>query len=592
MKTKHRIAFLSALIITVLLIPALTSASYERTRYPSIDIGPLEKMKSNGEYLVYVLKDRRWKEVGRLTFDRFYRDREIDLSRYLSETGTERINIRLAQRGGGAAHIDSVFLGEKPPAEVLGIENGVKKLSKSDFDVIDAFHKNVDLIFAKCKKGGTLRLTARVEAAKISKEPFEFPEENLFKQVDSRSHFYTYKVNSKRDRMQLYDGKLDAMAYRAPFFKEYCLTGSGHPEGFTYGWVWNDKENLYVDMDFTPDDTMDGDKDYAKVFVNTPGGVREFKVSEAETKWGKPDFTYTDKVAYQHKVYKFKIPLTEIAGGDVPQKLSLAFAAYGTASTITCRYFYEALIDVDNNSSTGGPVTVVQGSETPHDIEGIDYKVRAFLNPETKKIIAIEIWKWNTNTSSFDNNPTIYDYDLGIGNGYLYDGAQADVVEFMASRAALGNPHGTMKIVYHASRAGAVFNDYTDPFYYGQTSIPTLSEWGMIILSLLLGVTALLIIKKRNSTTIMLLSAFLIVLSITGIVSANLACLQKICLDGLTEDWKEIAATPSVIDPYGDSSIGDEWEDIVAGYITSDMNNIYFRIDFVGSGSPTCIGGM
>ena len=292
MKTKNRIAFLSVLI-TVILLPILTSASYERTRYPSIDIGPLEKMKPNGEYVVYVLKGGRWEEAGKLTFDRFYRDREIDLSRYLSGTGNERINIRLAQKGGGAAHIDSVFLGEKPPVKVFGVENGVKKLSKSDFDVTDAFDKNIDLIFddcgrsrtlydlifGNCKKGGTLRLTARVESAKISKEPFKFPEENLFREVDSRSHFYTYKINSTRDGMRLYDGKLDVVAYRSPFFKEYCLTGSGHPEGFTYGWVWNDNKNLYVAIDFTPDHTMDGDKDYAKVYVNTPVGVREARGS-------------------------------------------------------------------------------------------------------------------------------------------------------------------------------------------------------------------------------------------------------------------------------------------------------------------------
>ena len=75
-------------------------------------------------------------------------------------------------------------------------------------------------------------------------------------------------------------------------------------------------------------------------------------------------------------------------------------------------------------------------------------------------------------------------------------------------------------------------------------------------------------------------------LSITGIVSANFVCPDKICLDGLIEDWNEIAATPAVTDPYGDSSIGNEWEDIVAGYITSDINNIYFRMDIVGGAIP------
>ena len=39
-------------------------------------------------------------------------------------------------------------------------------------------------------------------------------------------------------------------------------------------------------------------------------------------------------------------------------------------------YYYEALIDVDNNPLTGGSVSVVQKNETPHSVNGIDYIVR------------------------------------------------------------------------------------------------------------------------------------------------------------------------------------------------------------------------
>ena len=118
------------------------------------------------------------------------------------------------------------------------------------------------------------------------------------------------------------------------FFKEYCLTGSGHPSGFTYGWVSNDEKNLYVKIDFTPDNTRDGDKDYAKLYVRRGRNLKEFKVSEANTKWGNPEFTYTDKAAYQHKIYDFAIPL-ETLGIEQPsagENIDLAFAAYGTAT--------------------------------------------------------------------------------------------------------------------------------------------------------------------------------------------------------------------------------------------------------------------
>lgn len=566
---------LPAVLFIIFLIPLAAFASYPVSQYPTIT--PIEKMHPNGNYAVYIEKEGKWQEAGSISFDKYFRDREIDLTGYISNKG--KIRVRLVQQGGGAAHMDSVSLGDKSPIQVRDIVNGVKKLSKNDFDVIDAFNKCIEMTFPLKRNSGILKLTARVESATISKVPFQFPVANLYKKMSLKSKFYAYEMKTKETA--------------SPFFQEYSLTGSGHPSGYTYGWVRHDKENLYVKIDFTPDNTMDGDKDYAAVYIKTENGIKEYKMSMKEKTWGTPAFTYTDKVSYQHKVYDFAIPLKEIDIKDAKNadEIKLAFAAYGTAvPATTCLYYYEALIDVDNKHSTGGPVHVVQAGASA-DIPGIDYKVRALVNAETQQIYAIEIWTWNNNTSLFDlTTSTPYKYSIGIGNGYQYNLEKADVVEFLASRAALGNPQGTMKIVYHASMSASPFNDYTGPFYDPPlpASIPTISQWGMIILSLLLGVAALLVIRKRKTKIVKLLSSLLIVLSITGIVSANFVCPDKICLDGLIEDWNEIAATPAVTDPYGDSSTGNEWEDIVAGYITSDTNNIYFRIDFVGGSILAC----
>jgi hypothetical protein len=255
------------------------------------------------------------------------------------------------------------------------------------------------------------------------------------------------------------------------------------------------------------------------------------------------------------------------------------------ANNVACPYYYEALIDVDSNANTGGSVTVVQKSEPPHDIQGIDYKVRTLLDAETFKIYEIQIWKWDG--SSFIITPATYNYDLGIENGYQYNLEKANVVEFVASRAALGNPQGSMKIIYHTSRGGSIFNDYTNPFYYPQlTNIPTFSKWGIMVLSVLFGLSALWIIRK-NKAAIGFLVILGFILSITGHAWAPPPP-QLITLDGQVDDWEAEGVSPSLIDPYGDSSNNDEWEDIVAGYITSDMNNIYFRIDFVGGSIISC----
>lgn len=313
------------LIITVfsfLLFPMLTQAKYQVTQPIPLGINSLDKMKPNGEFDVYVFRNDDWQKIGDLTFDRFFRERKIDLSPYLS--GTEAVKIRLLEVGGGAAHIDAVFLGEISPAEVKGIQDSrfaLKKLSRKDYDVIDAYGKNIEVIFSAKGKDNILKLTARVEGERIDDVPFQFPLTNLFKKMNGHSAFYSYTIGSENESSN-------------PFFTEYSLTGSGHPCGFTYGWVSNDTENLYVRIDFTPDNTMDGNKDYAKVYVKTENGLKGFKVSVPENKWGNPDFIYTDKVAYQHKVYDFRIPFTELGIDNVKdtKQLLLAFAAYGTAA--------------------------------------------------------------------------------------------------------------------------------------------------------------------------------------------------------------------------------------------------------------------
>ena len=259
-----------------------------------------------------------------------------------------------------------------------------------------------------------------------------------------------------------------------------------------------------------------------------------------------------------------------------------------------CNYTYEALLDTDNNSHTGGDVGVVQGTESPHFIHGIDYRVQVTLDicKGTNQLGPTHILKWNG--SQFvdqPDSPYSDTYDIGRMQGDLYDGVHhSDVIEFKALKSDIGNPQGSMKIIYHAISNAVADNDYTAPFYDpplpASLSVPTFSKWGVIILSLLLAVAALLVIRRRNSTTVKLLSAILIVLSIAGIVSANLTCTDKICLDGLIEDWIAISATPSVTDPVGDSSANDAGEDIYHGYITSDNDYEYFRIDIVGGAIP------
>ena len=286
-----------------------------------LGINSIEKMRPEGEYEIHVWQGKKWTKVGYLAYDRFLREREIDLSGFFKGNG--KAKIKIVQKGGKAAHIDSVLLGGLAPQEIKGISDNLalRKLSKKDLDVMDAYNKTIELTFPN-QGDKKLKLTARIEGPIKNGIPFQFPRENLMKEVKAFSSFYTYQLNNENKTQE---PKL--------IFKEFSPTGSGHPSGFSYGWVRHDSENLYVKIDFTPDNTSDGDKDYAKVFVRTDAGIKEFKVSTKETKWGKPYFTYTDKVSYQHKVYEFAIPFKElgIGSGEKKENIQLAFSAYGTA---------------------------------------------------------------------------------------------------------------------------------------------------------------------------------------------------------------------------------------------------------------------
>lgn len=305
-----------------------------------LGLNATEKMTPNGAYIVEVFQGSQWLEAGRLYYDKYYRERGLELGRYITPGAPSRI--RLSETGGGAAHIDSVLLGGIPPvgAEIIAPTAGevpkrdilLRKVSKKDYDVIDAFGQTIELTFPQ-GEAAHLKLTARVEPPVISQMPFQYPVQNLYREMNGQARFYRYKMDSARGGLRV-DGNIKEVSGEKPFFKEYARSGSGHPSGFTYGWVRNDRDNLYVAMDFTADDTYDGDKDYAKVYVKTAGGVKEFKVSVPETRWGLPAFMYTDTVAYEHKVYKFRIPFEElgITGKERPQELQMAFASYGTAS--------------------------------------------------------------------------------------------------------------------------------------------------------------------------------------------------------------------------------------------------------------------
>ena len=297
-------------------------------------LGPTSTDRSNGVLSAAVWVDGDWAEVGDLAYNQFPCERELSLEG-LGLTG--EVKVRLRHPGHTPAHIDTVSVDGLAACGVEGASEAetlaVTKLASRDFDLVDAQGKTLVLTFPPLASPSTLSVVARIEPEVISQTPYQFPLENLYTTMSPASTFYTYPWDSQPGALKV-DGQLhDEALGRPPFFSAFCEPGSGHPDGYTLGWVRNDSSNLYVALDVTPDNTMDGDKDYAKVYVNGANGLKVFKVSVPETVWGLPGFTYTDRVAYQHKVYEFAIPVARI-GGTLSSgfPLQVAFAAYGTVA--------------------------------------------------------------------------------------------------------------------------------------------------------------------------------------------------------------------------------------------------------------------
>ena len=326
---------LIVLLGTFFVVPQIVSALLPRTAEAKLAasrsvayIAP-DRFIEKGLFEVYILHGKSWLKTGDAQFDEFFREKTVDLGD-VSAYGRE-VRIRLVQKGGGAAHIDSARLGVKAPIGVRGTgdKDALRKLASREFDVVDVFGKTVELVFPGGEGDGKLNLFARVEGVINHGIPFRFPAMSAGKKISGDS-FYTYLLDSRRIGP---GGSGRSMEKQAPFLKEFCISGTGHPSDYLFGWVGNDDRNLYVRIDFVGDNTKDGDKDYTKITVSGPDGIKEFKISEAERKWGRPGFTYTDKASYRHKVYDLSIPFEAMGFREKPRTsvpLRLAFEAYGT----------------------------------------------------------------------------------------------------------------------------------------------------------------------------------------------------------------------------------------------------------------------
>ena len=364
-------------------------------------------VSDNGTYEVQVLKAGTWTTVAASGFGTVYSTRSVSL-------GGDFTQVRLVQHGGTAAQLDSVLLDGAAPTSVSGSSDALvlKKLAATDNDVTNAFDDALVLTFPA--GGSTLIIDARVQGDISHAFPFEYPQANEFLPVTTSSSFYQVDLAGL-------PAAIDTSA--KPLVRALAEPGTGHPKGYTYIWLAKTDRDLLVTIDFTSDNTMDGDDDYAKVHVKTAAGVKDFKQTVGERTWGDVAFTYTDKVSYQHKLYSFRIPLSEIGAGSGTAEFS--FTTYGTAAvTLMPVYrFYNVKNDSHFYTADESERTVVVATlGSTYLFEGVAYTV---------------------NTSNPANNAPLYRFYNTRDGSHFYTASAAERDSVVANLAALYRLEGT-----------------------------------------------------------------------------------------------------------------------------------------------------
>ncbi|MDX1997340.1 MAG: CARDB domain-containing protein, partial [Thermoanaerobaculia bacterium] len=277
-----------------------------------------------------------WQERGVLHYGDRYRERQFDLTAFLPDAVGD-YKVRLRQLGREAAHVDSVALLAGPlerllPTSVVDSATGqslTARLTQADNEVADLWSKSVVVEFAAPPAGRPK--VAPIRLALIAREedlsdravvPFSYP-----------SSTTAYQVTLQGDGPLVLDGLQSAGdELGEPLFRTRSRPVTGHPPADVLAWVKSDATHLYGVLDFTVDNTQDGEKDWAAIEVETPTGWQEFRVTASDRSHGQVGFTRTAPVRHEHKYYEFKVPLGTL-GAQVGDTVSVRFRAYGTAAT-------------------------------------------------------------------------------------------------------------------------------------------------------------------------------------------------------------------------------------------------------------------
>ena len=274
-----------------------------------------------GSFDILVLEDGDWHLQGELNFSD-YETLQLPL-----DNGAGQLKLRLEQHGHDAAFVDYVAVRKENttyhPISAINIDSSTDILTKvlsPEYDVCDAWESTLEIVWDSVPENTTLVIRAMEEDLdEAHGGPLYYP---------YIPRGYTVSYTLINDGGITVDGMLEEST--EPAFSAFWKPSSPHPDGYTYGWLHCDEDYLYAAIEVTVDNTPD-EEDWGALYVMVDGELKEFRVSCDEAKWGVNGFQYTSSVSYEHRIYEFVIPLSEI-NALIGDEIQYGFGCYGTVA--------------------------------------------------------------------------------------------------------------------------------------------------------------------------------------------------------------------------------------------------------------------
>jgi hypothetical protein len=274
---------------------------------------------NQGSFDIFVFENGEWHWQGITHFNN-YETRQLELGH---DGGI--LKLRIIQQGLDAAHVDYVALCKDGvtyhPVSAVNVDNGTDILAKvmsPEYDVCNAWGSTLEIVWDSVPANTTLIMRAMEEdVVKVHASPLYYPNIHLGQSL---------KYILANDGGITVDGLLAES--KSPDFSVFWIPISPHPAGYTYGWLHSDTDYFYAAVEVTGDNTTH-EEDWGAIYLIINGELKEFRVSPQDSRWGEIGFQYTSSVPYEHRIYEFKIPLSEI-GACTGDELQYGFGCYGT----------------------------------------------------------------------------------------------------------------------------------------------------------------------------------------------------------------------------------------------------------------------